>query len=249
MTLVSVIVPAYNSEKYLKTCLDSILGQTRKPDQVIIVDDCSVDGTLEIAKEYEKKFENGFTILRNTVNSGIGFSRKAGVEFAEGNYLTFLSSDDVWEPNFLEKMLDYAKAHPNQILYCRTKIISSNGEIYSETPEINFQTQSQFVKETWDAARKYKMFVNFSGILIPKQVFQEINFNENDRIGEDYRFLLESISLHEIPYHHVNLALIQYRVHESMTTQLQWSKIIENDNRIIQETKQKMMESNIKIRA
>ncbi|MBR3605855.1 MAG: glycosyltransferase family 2 protein, partial [Candidatus Gastranaerophilales bacterium] len=108
---VSVIIPCYNAEKYLKECLDSVVNQTLKEIEIICVDDGSTDSTLEILKEYTQK-DNRFTILTQE-NLHAGVARNAGLAVARGEYLSFLDSDDFFELDMLEKMqfkLDENKA-------------------------------------------------------------------------------------------------------------------------------------------
>ena len=89
---VSVILPVYNVEKYLKECLDSILNQTLQEIEVICVDDGSTDRSLEILREYEKKDKR--VIVLTQENKGAGAARNKGLAIAKGEYLSFLDSDD-----------------------------------------------------------------------------------------------------------------------------------------------------------
>ena len=94
------------------------------------------------------------------------------------------------------------------------------------------------------------MFVNFSGVLIPSHIFEKIRFDVNERIGEDFKFLLESISLKKIHYAYVEQALIKYRCHNKMTTVLRSKEIGANDERMMAEIKkQKLLLANDKIKA
>lgn len=98
---VSVIVPVYNTSAYLRECLDSIINQTLKEIEVICVDDGSVDGSLDILKEYAKK-DKRFTIITQQ-NTSAGAARNAGLAVAKGEYLSFLDSDDFFAPEMLEE--------------------------------------------------------------------------------------------------------------------------------------------------
>ena len=88
--LISVIVPMYNSEKYVAMCLESLLMQTLKDFEVIVVDDCSTDKSLAIVEDYVQKFEHGLKILKRAENSGYGsIPRNEGLEIARGKYILF----------------------------------------------------------------------------------------------------------------------------------------------------------------
>ena len=91
---VSVILPVYNGEKYIKKCMESLISQTLKEIEIICVDDGSVDGTLEALKEYEN-LDNVTVITQE--NAGAGAARNKGISYAKGEYLSFLDADDIFE--------------------------------------------------------------------------------------------------------------------------------------------------------
>lgn len=91
--LISVIIPVYNTEKYLKRCLDSVIGQSYDNLEIIVVDDCSTDSSPQILEEYAAK-DSRIKILRHDVNSGLFQARLTGMEAASGDYFGFLDSDD-----------------------------------------------------------------------------------------------------------------------------------------------------------
>lgn len=96
---VSVILPVYNGEKYIKKCMESLIGQTLKEIEIICVDDGSVDGTLEALKAYEN-LDNVTVITQE--NAGAGAARNKGMSYAKGEYLSFLDADDIFEKDMLE---------------------------------------------------------------------------------------------------------------------------------------------------
>ena len=99
---ISLIVPVYNVEKYLKRALTSVENQTFKNFEVIIVNDGSTDGSLEIISEFIDRNKN-FTLI-NQENKGLGEARNVGIRHAKGRYVAFLDSDDFLEPEYLEKL-------------------------------------------------------------------------------------------------------------------------------------------------
>ncbi len=99
MKSVTVIVPAHNARDTIGACIESLLGQTRRPDEVIIVDDCSDDDTAAVASRY------GVKIIRLETNSGPGIARNAGAAMATGEVLAFTDSDCVAPPDWLERIL------------------------------------------------------------------------------------------------------------------------------------------------
>lgn len=118
MAKVSVIIPVYNIENYLKQCLDSIVNQTLPDIQIICVDDGSTDASPQILSEYAAK-DKRFQIITQK-NAGPGAARNVGLERATGKYLIFLDSDDWFESNFLEQMLNKAIETDADITICQT---------------------------------------------------------------------------------------------------------------------------------
>ena len=106
--LVSIIMPSYNTEKYISESIESVVAQTYKKWELIIVDDCSNDLTIEVVKKYLKDYSNIFFIQLKK-NSGAAVARNKGIEQAKGEYIAFLDSDDLWEKNKLEYQINFMK--------------------------------------------------------------------------------------------------------------------------------------------
>lgn len=98
---VSVIVPNYNGERYLEECLLSVLSQTHKNIEIIVVDDCSSDSSRDIISEYSRKFENIKPLYKNK-NGGVSAARNSGVGVSSGKFITTLDSDDIYLPGKIE---------------------------------------------------------------------------------------------------------------------------------------------------
>ena len=127
MVKISVIVPVYNVEKYLRQCLDSVINQTFSDIEIICINDGSTDNSLRILEEYSKK--DNRIVLLNQKNSGAGVARNKGVELAKGEYIQFLDSDDYFEPDLLEKMLNKAISFNSDIVVCSYKKVDDLGNI------------------------------------------------------------------------------------------------------------------------
>ena len=113
---VSVIIPVYNVEQYLRQCLDSVVNQTLREIEIICVDDGSTDSSLEILKEYAS-LDKRITVLKQE-NLHAGIARNAGLAVAKGEYLNFLDSDDFFELKMLEEMYNKAKTDNSDIVVC-----------------------------------------------------------------------------------------------------------------------------------
>ncbi|GEB77516.1 glycosyltransferase [Sporolactobacillus inulinus] len=108
---ISVIIPVYNSEKYLEKCLDSVIGQSMKTIEIIIVNDGSTDHSSEIIQNYAKQYANIISI--DQPNSGQGFARNHALDYASGEYIAFVDSDDYIESGMFETL--YIEATTNQL--------------------------------------------------------------------------------------------------------------------------------------
>ena len=114
MKQVSIIIPIYNVEKYLKQCLDSLYPQTTPSMEVILVNDGSTDKSLEICKEYKEKYPS--TIIINKENGGLSDARNAGTAIATGKYIYYLDSDDWLTSDALEQLYNFAEEHQCEVV-------------------------------------------------------------------------------------------------------------------------------------
>ncbi|MCI8598700.1 MAG: glycosyltransferase family 2 protein [Lachnospiraceae bacterium] len=117
MTKVSVIVPVYNAQQYLETCMDSICGQTLKELEILCVDDGSTDASYEILQNYAKK--DSRIKLLSQKNQYAGVARNHGMKYARGKYMAFLDADDYFECDMLEKMYERAEEGNLDLVICR----------------------------------------------------------------------------------------------------------------------------------
>ena len=114
MFKVSIIIPVYNTEKYLRKCLDSVCNQTLQDIEIICVNDCSPDDSLEILKEYASN-DNRIKIINFTENKGVAVARNTAIEQAKGEYIGFVDSDDYVDLDFYEKLYNTAKSENAEI--------------------------------------------------------------------------------------------------------------------------------------
>jgi glycosyltransferase involved in cell wall biosynthesis len=113
---ISIVIPVYNVEKYIKRCLDSVINQTYKELEIILVNDGSIDNSGNICDEYAKKDERIKVIHKK--NGGLSDARNIGIENAVGNYIGFVDSDDWILPNMYESLLNLCEEHDAQISIC-----------------------------------------------------------------------------------------------------------------------------------
>lgn len=220
MKKVSIIVPVYNVEKYIKRCLDSLVGQTLDDIEIIIVNDGSPDNSQNIIDEYVKKYPK---MIKSYIkeNNGQGSARNLGIKKATGEYLGFVDSDDFIELDMFEKMYNLAKQTNSDIVTCNYKIFYEASEkIENYDLEID---NKNIVKEViikqpapWNKIIKREIFAKY-----------ELEFPEGI-IYEDYALMpLIGPLAHRIT--HLNECLYYYVVREnSSMTQNKFNKKFHN---------------------
>ena len=159
---VSVIIPMYNAEKYVGECLKSLLNQTLKNIEIILVDDCSTDNSLAVAEKFIPAFEaNDKQLLTATLtkNSGCpGIPRNFGIDFAKGKYIYFLDSDDFLDDTALEDFYNVAEEFNADVVHSEKCFVYEN--INGEMTDSVASTQTgEFVEkptlETYDTGKRF----------------------------------------------------------------------------------------------
>ena len=130
--LVSIITPVYNSEKYITETIESVLSQTYNNWEMIIVDDCSTDNSQSVVKGY-RKHDNRIYIYELSENRGQAYARNYAIEKANGRYIAFLDSDDLWLPDKLEKQIRFIQEKDAVLSYTAYKKMYEDGNIIEST--------------------------------------------------------------------------------------------------------------------
>ncbi|BCV64712.1 hypothetical protein TUM17387_00710 [Shewanella carassii] len=168
--LISVIVPCFNVEEYLKECLESILKQSFEDIEIICIDDFSTDSTPKILADYNTQ-NRRMSAIRHTANQGLGAARNTGVNHAKGKYLFFIDSDDLLTYDALEDLYNVAEATQADITTGQIRAFDENG-LHSFTPSFNGIKG----KYTYTEFRKYilgKVYVSAGGRLYRRAFFDE----------------------------------------------------------------------------
>ena len=158
MPKVSVIIPVYNTEKFLRKCLDSVCNQTLQDIEIICINDCSTDGALEILREYARK-DKRIKLIELFENGGAAKARNIGIDIAEGEYLGFVDSDDFVDLDFYEKL--YTRA-----IKAEVEIAKGNYK-NAENNEIDFALNEEIRKNKTSMAFAYCSAI-YSNNLISK---------------------------------------------------------------------------------
>ena len=126
MDKISIIVPVYNVDRYLKRCVDSLLKQTYENIEIILVNDCSPDNSAQIISEYEMS-DSRVKGITQPQNMGVSAARNRGLEEASGEWIAFCDGDDWYLTEFCEEMLNSAKENGSDFVICDYQLVSDNG--------------------------------------------------------------------------------------------------------------------------
>ncbi|MDR1528238.1 MAG: glycosyltransferase [Puniceicoccales bacterium] len=125
---ISIVVPVYNAEKYLRQCLDSLVGQIFENIEIICINDGSTDNSLEILHEYQKK--DGRIVVFFHENKGISVTRNVGLHAARGKYIMFCDSDDWYEPEMCKAMFEIMEGEDVDVAMCNTNFIGGPSVVW-----------------------------------------------------------------------------------------------------------------------
>lgn len=130
--LVSIITPTYNSSQFIADTIKSVINQTYKNWELIIIDDASSDTTISIIETYNKS-ESKIKLIQNKVNQGAGITRNIGIDEAKGDFIAFLDGDDLWRPNKLKLQIAFMRLHKADICFSSYDLINETGEFLNKT--------------------------------------------------------------------------------------------------------------------
>lgn len=205
---VSAVVPAYNTAALLPRCIESILTQTVAVDEVIVVDDGSVDKTREVAESFGPRVR-----CISQANKGAAGARNCGIRSATGEWIALLDSDDDWVPNKIERQLEAVRQHPEcDFIYSDATVILPDGS----TAE-NFQADKEAPCGWVFDHLLQSCFVNGSTVMARRSALMEAGlFNESLRCAEDYDLWLRVSRRHQFWFVPEPLAFYE-RQAESLT--------------------------------
>ncbi|WP_308274500.1 glycosyltransferase family 2 protein [Prevotella sp.] len=131
--MVTIVIPCYNVAKYIKRCIDSLVGQSFQKFKVILVDDKSTDDTYQYLLQLQATSGLDIMVLQNSCNSGPAVSRNKGILEADTKYITFCDSDDWYEPDFLKTMVSLLEDNAADMAFCGYKVVDEHGNTQSRS--------------------------------------------------------------------------------------------------------------------
>ena len=214
MPLISVIMPSYNHEQFIADAIESVLGQTIRDLELIIIDDASSDGSPRIIETYIANDARIGTVYHDN-NLGIAKTVNEGLDRAQGKYVAFISSDDVWMPDKLEKQLNILSDNEDLVIWSEGLVIDSTGKSTGETFSQVHHTEEK--KKSGDLFEELVQgnFIFGSSMIIKNENLDGIRFNEDLKYLNDFQFNVDLARMYN--YCYITEPLAYYRVHGKNT--------------------------------
>lgn len=226
MIKVTVALIAYNHEKYIKDALDSIVNQSYKNIQFIVINDYSTDNTNEIILEYQKKYQ--FDYINNEENKGLCYNLNKAIDLAAGKYIALCASDDYWAEDKIEKQVSFYEKNPDLgFIYGRYHLVDNNNNITgtdNTKPLSGNIFDSLLIENTIGAVT----------VMVKKDVYEKVGKYNPELQIEDYYMWLKITNKFQVAY--MNEFLAYYRQHENNFSK-KTVTMIRNEEKIIYQWK------------
>lgn len=223
--MVSIVMPAYNAAQTIQDSIESVFAQTVSDWELIVIDDGSKDDTAAILTTLAAK-DKRIRFLKNEKNRGASFTRNRAVALAEGEWIAFLDSDDLWKPEKLEKQLALVQECPNMVVcYTASSFIDDAGRSYGYVmpaiERLNYKTLLR------------KNLMSCSSVMIRASVMKGIKMPD-DKMHEDYFVWLTVLREYGVAYG-INEPLLIYRMcaHSKSSNRLKSAKMLFNSYRAV----------------
>lgn len=224
---VSLIIPVYNAEQYIRESVKSALEQTYTDIEIIAVDDGSTDRSLEILREYKNRIK----IISKT-NGGTASALNTGIKMMTGEWFKWLGADDILYPTAVEDLVNIATKiqDKNTIIYSDYDIIDETGKTIRQFIEPNYNDMNQFERNT---ILLDHFFANAGTILIHKSIFDRFGlYDETIGFQEDYELWLRLCLQYDCKLYLVSKILMGYRVHQNQLTAKKIGESLKNAEKV-----------------
>jgi glycosyltransferase involved in cell wall biosynthesis len=207
--MISIIIPLYNKEKHIKETLNSVLNQSFKNFEVIIIDDHSADNSRNIVNEIK---DNRITIYTNP-KKGVSSARNYGINLSKNKYVALLDADDIWDLNYLSEIITLINEYPLAGAYC------SGWAYFDDDKNVTFPFNNfafnfkDYISNYFEKAIENSIITS-SSVIMDKSIFKKTKgFDENLEIGEDIDLWIRLALITKICY--INKCLVLYRKNSS----------------------------------
>ncbi|MEZ4875067.1 MAG: glycosyltransferase family 2 protein [Flavobacteriaceae bacterium] len=225
--LFSVIIPLYNKENYVIKTLESVLGQSFTNFEVIIVNDCSTDESLQKAKSFK---DPRIRIIEHPENKGLSASRNTGIKNAGADYLAFIDADDVWKPSFLQKIKQLIERYGKDasVFASTYEITFGNGKTVTfPFPKLGIHDEG-IIEDFFSSSLGYNYYC-MSSICAKKSLFEAIGyFDETINYSEDVDFNIRLNIRYKVALINEPLATLQFISENQITQSKLTGKVIPN---------------------
>lgn len=206
MPKVSVVIPVYNSAKYIEETLDSVLSQTYTDFEVIVVDDGSKDKTPSIVKQYQVKYPEKIRLIQKE-NGGPASARNAGIKVAWGEFIAFNDSDDLWLPLKLEKQMEHFNSDP------QVGLVYSKYTSFRDDKELRTKPEKGY--SGWIFTKLLsKSIIQASTMMVKRECLDAVGlFDESFSLADEYDMSLRIAK--KFQCHFVDKELTRYRIHDT----------------------------------
>jgi len=201
--IVSIITPVYNSEKHLRGAINSVINQTYKHWELLLIDDGSTDQSVPLMNRYVEEANFNIKLIKNFKNEGTAVSRNKGIMEAQGDFIAFLDADDLWKPEKLEKQLKAMQRQNVEVCFSSYELISESGSALNKKicamPVLNYKT-----------LLKSNYIGNLTGIYNAKILGKVTSINLRKR--QDWHLWLKALKISEKPAFGIQESLAYYRI-------------------------------------
>lgn len=239
--LISIIIPVYNAEGHLKTCLESVINQSFSQFEIILVDDGSTDNSEKIYRYYEQN-DSRVRVIKQQ-NRGVSYARNKGIDNAQGEYILFLDADDEIKENMLMSMHNAMENHKSEVIFCgfevRGSSLRKNDTHVLKLCTLNKNSvisSAEAIKRTLSTNPNEQLYGYVWRNLFSSKVIKDnnIRFSNGVKISEDFMFIVEvldksnviSIIPEELYIYNINESSVTTKyidtLHEDMNYINQW---------------------------
>lgn len=194
--MISIIITVYNAEQYISRAIDSCINQTYKDFEVILIEDCSTDNSLNICENYHKKYDN-ISLIRNNENLGAGWSRYIGLSHAKGTHTIFLDADDYYKEDILETLINAYLESKADIIHPGLIVVDDNTfNVRVPSSKLAFG-EDKFIPDEFDTKR----FLNT--MLIKRELWDKVEYSKRRYIEDTptlFKLLYYANAVHSIEY-------------------------------------------------
>ncbi|MFN8352855.1 MAG: glycosyltransferase family 2 protein [Spirosomataceae bacterium] len=202
--MISIITPAFNAEKYIQRAIESVLSQTYKDWEMIIVDDLSTDKTTQIVSEYVLQ-DNRIKLITSTHKLYTSGARNLGISVSSGSFLAFLDSDDFWDVNKLTLQHNFMESNEYDFSFTTYQKVDSEGNVIKNPIKARKRVDYNDLK--------YSDPIGCSTVMLNVKNINPIYFNEKYFYQEDYVLWLDILQKHTRFAYGLDICLGFYRIH------------------------------------